>query len=319
MPLLVDSHAAVRVERRLWSLRMIAVSIAAVSGLLLAGCGGSGAKAAGSSSSTTSSSGTSQQANWTGTDAPCRVLVSSTKQFGDIYGTFHTCPPKRVLLIGDSIALTLGFGLGTGEENYGVVFSGSTLLGCAWLNGGQHLTTTGQLADQNPLCLTAFASWERAEASSHAQAVIIELGHWDCFDWIRNGQTEHIGQTAYDDAVVSSMDSFLKALTARGVPVILLTVPVVSTETLGSPDPAADPVRHADMNRLLAQAAASIPDVYLFDINPIIAPGGVYASSIDGHACRTADGIHFEEYCGALVQKQLLPEVRQIIASHHNI
>jgi hypothetical protein len=320
---LLGRSVAILSRRRSW-LRVTAIFMAAVSGLVVAGCGGSGATASTSSSSTgatTSSSGPSgsHATNWAGTSPACKVLVSSTKGYGNIYGTFHTCPPKHVLLIGDSIALTLGFGLGADEENYGIVFSGSALLGCGWLNGGQHLTTTGQVANQNPLCLTAFTSWEHVEASSHAQAVIIELGQWDCFTWIRNGQTVNIGEPAYDSALASSMDTFLKELTAHGVPVILLTVPVVSADSLGNPDPAADPVRHADINKFIAQAAAQIPDVYLFDINPIIAPGGKYAASINGHQCRTSDGIHFEEYCGALVQKQLLPYVRQIIASHHNI
>jgi hypothetical protein len=265
---------------------------------------------------TTSTAQSRSVTNWEGTDPPCKVLVSSSKGLY-IYGTFRTCPPKRVLLIGDSIALTLGFGLGTGEEKYGVVLTDSAISGCGWINGPSHVIPSGAIARENPPCAKAFSTWEHEESRLDPQAVVIELGHWDCFDLVSNGHTSHIGQAAVDGRLVAAMSRLLKALTAKGVPVILLTVPVLSRLDLGHPDPAADPLRRSAINGLLAKVAKTIPEVHIFDINPIIAPGGRYAAEINGRACRTPDGVHIAEYCGVLVQKKLLPYIRQVIALHH--
>ena len=52
--------------------------------------------------------------------------------------TFHTCPPEKVLVVGDSLAYSLGLGLMDNEQHYGVEVANAGILGCAF-------TTTGEL------------------------------------------------------------------------------------------------------------------------------------------------------------------------------
>ena len=97
-----------------------------------------------------------------GTDRPCEVRLTDTTQYGLVPRSptqaasdepawlvghhlkwggstrvrFTTCPPKRVLLIGDSIAFTLGMGFMEGEQNYGVELANAAILGCGFNNRG---------------------------------------------------------------------------------------------------------------------------------------------------------------------------------------
>ena len=60
---------------------------------------------------------------------PKWLVAHRLKWSGSSYVTFHACPPKRVLLIGDSIAFTLGVGMMNREQNYGIEMANAAILG----------------------------------------------------------------------------------------------------------------------------------------------------------------------------------------------
>jgi peptidoglycan/LPS O-acetylase OafA/YrhL len=229
--------------------------------------------------------------------------------------TFTTCPPKRVLLIGDSLAFALGIGMLSDEQRYGVELADAGILGCAFTTTGQ-LDVNGAWQGQSAGCPNALKQWAQAERTLHAQAVVVELGYRDEFDWRINGQTEHLGQPAFDAYVQKQIDQYVKVLGRGGVPVVFLSVPFTHPPDLpnGSPAAAASPARHAIINSMVRSAARLDPThVQVLDIDKTVSPGNHYQSKVNGQLCRV-DGIHFSIFCSELLQPAVLGSAREAIA-----
>ena len=229
--------------------------------------------------------------------------------------TFTTCPPKRVLLVGDSLAFTLGVGMQSDEQRYGVELADAGILGCAFTTTGQ-LDVNGAWQGQSAGCPNALKQWAQAERTLHAQAVVVELGYRDQFDWRINGKTEHLGQPAFDAYVQKQIDQYVKVLGRGGVPVVFLSVPYTHPPDLpnGSPAPAASAARHAIINSMLRSAARLDPThVQVLDIDKTVSPGNHYQSKVNGQLCRF-DGIHFSIFCSELLQPSVLGSAREAIA-----
>ena len=111
---------------------------------------------------------------------------------GSATKTFHTCPPKRVLMVGDSLAFTLGVPWLTNEERYGMQLANAAVLGCAFTTQGE-LDVDGTWEAQSTGCATAPEDWAKEASAMHAQMVVVELGYRDQFNWKINGHVVHLG------------------------------------------------------------------------------------------------------------------------------
>jgi peptidoglycan/LPS O-acetylase OafA/YrhL len=228
--------------------------------------------------------------------------------------TFTTCPPKKVLLVGDSLAFTLGIGMQGGEQRYGVELANAGILGCAFTSTGQ-LDVNGSWQGQSAGCPTALQQWAQDEHTLHAQAVVVELGYRDQFDWRINGKTEHLGQPAFDASLQKRIDQYVKVLGRGGAQVVFLSVPFTHPPALpnGSPAPAGSPARHAIINAMLTAAARLDPKhVRVIDIDKTVSPGNHYQAKVDGQLCRF-DGIHFSIFCSDLLEPEVLGTVREAL------
>ena len=277
-----------------------------------------------------------------GSDGPCRRTLSDTPQVGQApvpaakeasfeYGalgksdlvwsgsakvTFQTCPPKRVMVIGDSIAFTLGLPMMDNEQNYGVQLANAAILGCSFATKGQ-LDVNGTWESPPAACPTALSQWARDERAVHAQEVVVELGYRDEFDWRWNGKVVHLGQSAFDAYVQSQIDRYVQVLGRGGVKILFLEVPYTHPpdQANGAPAAAASPTRHAEINAMLAKEARLHPKtVRVLDIDKTVSPGNHYDAKVDGQLCRF-DGIHFSVYCAKLVEPSVLGEARKLLAS----
>lgn len=247
---------------------------------------------------------------------PKWLVAHRLKWSGSSYVTFHDCPPKRVLLIGDSIAFTLGVGMMNREQNYGIEMANAAILGCAFTTKGE-LDVSGTWQGQSAGCPTALQGWARDERAIHAQAVVVELGYRDEFDWRISGRVVHLGQPAFDAYVQGQIDHYVQVLGAGRVQILLLSlsVPWAHPPALanGSPAPAATPARHAEINAMLASAARRYPGrVRVLNIDEFISPGNRYQAVVNGKLCRF-DGVHFTIYCSDLLQPDVLGTVRTMI------
>jgi peptidoglycan/LPS O-acetylase OafA/YrhL len=278
-----------------------------------------------------------------GTDGPCQVSLSDTAQLGLApvgadkvakfeYGalgksalvwsgsatkTFQTCPPKRALVIGDSLAFTLGLPMMDDEERYGVQISNGALLGCAFSTRGQ-LDVNGTWEDPPAGCATALSQWARDAQRVHAQEVVVELGYRDEFDWRWDGRTVHLGMPVFDAYLQRQIDRYVQVLARGGVKVLFLSVPYTHPPDRadGTPAPAASGARHAQINAMLQAEARRHPGtVGVLDIDKTVSPEHHYDARVKGQLCRF-DGIHFSVYCAKLLEPTVLGEARKLLA--HN-
>jgi peptidoglycan/LPS O-acetylase OafA/YrhL len=247
-------------------------------------------------------------------DEPAWLAGHQLKWNGSSRRTFHVCPPKRVLLIGDSIAFTLGVGFMEGEERYGLELANAAILGCAFNDRGD-LNLRGTWEVQPPGCRTALARWSEEERSFHADAVIVELGYRDEFDWRWNGRVVRMGQPVFDSYVRQRIDRYVQVLGHGRVPILFLSVPWANPAPLpnGSPAPAASAARHTVINSMLSSAAAANPGlVQVLDIDKPVGAEGHYESRVNGKLCRF-DGVHFTVFCSRLLQPAALRAIRAMI------
>lgn len=279
--------------------------------------------------------------SWYGTDRECTVSLidttsyfeaspPSTKYTSDLIKgvashntdlgdkarvAFRTCPPKRVLFIGDSIAFTLAFGMLSGEQRYGVELAGDPREACGFNTDGSQLFS-GQYVPPPSYCRKEIAHWVADERRFHAEAVVVELGWRDEFEWQVNGRTVGLGDPSFDALVRNGVGNLVQQLGHGGVPILILSVPWAAglLEPDGSPAPQGSQQRHMLMNNLLWQAAATQSnEVRVLDIDRYISPGNHYDQYVDGQLCRF-DGLHFTQFCAQVLQPYVLGEVRQMIA-----
>jgi peptidoglycan/LPS O-acetylase OafA/YrhL len=227
--------------------------------------------------------------------------------------TFNTCPPKKVLLIGDSLAFTLGVGMLKDENEYGVELADAGILGCAFTSEGE-LNVSGTWEGQSAGCPDALQTWAKDEKILHAQAVVVELGYRDQFNWRIDGHVEHLGDPAFDAYVQQRIDKYVKVLGANGTKVLFLSVPWSKppAQANGSPSPAASPARHAKINAMLETAVKLDPgNAAVLDLDDTVSPGNHYDAKVNGQLCRF-DGIHFTLYCSELLEPSVLGSVRKL-------
>jgi hypothetical protein len=277
-----------------------------------------------------------------GSDGPCSVGLTDTSQLGMTpvapakeakfeYAalgkstlvwsgsgtkTFTTCPPKRVLVVGDSLAFTLGLPMMDDEQNYGVQISNAALLGCAFSTKGQ-LDVNGTWEDPPAGCSTALSTWENDVKRVHAQQVVVELGYRDEFNWRWGNTTVHLGMPAFDTYLQRQMDHFVSVLGKGGVKVLFLSVPYTHPpdQSDGTPAPAASATRHAQINTMLQTEAKRHPGtVQVLDVDKTVSPDNRYDARVKGQLCRF-DGIHFSVYCAKLLEPSVLGEARKQLSA----
>jgi peptidoglycan/LPS O-acetylase OafA/YrhL len=228
--------------------------------------------------------------------------------------TYTTCPPKRVLMIGDSIAYSAGVPMLEQENRYGVELANAAVLGCAFGARGT-LVVNGTAKRLPAQCPGVLARWEHAARAFRAQVVVVELGYRDEFDWSWNGRLVHLGQGVFDAYIQQRINRFTQVLSAGGARVLFLAVPYVQPSALanGAAAPAGSRTRHALINEMLQSAAAHDPSrASVLNIDQIVSPGDHYDQTVNGQACRF-DGVHFTAYCASLLQASVLGAARDLI------
>ena len=242
---------------------------------------------------------------------------------------FHTCPVDRVLLVGDSIGLTLDIELALGERPYGVELWGKAISGCGFRTGGEVLDTSGDYVGRSGSCRGALALWRTDERRYRPAVVVVEMGYWDTVDMTEAGRPVHLGQPAFDRAVEARMARLVRLLASRRTPLVVLSVPLVDPPPLpdGAIAPQASPARNELINSMLAGLARRHPgEVHFFDLSPYVTPHGRFQAVVDGGICRSSDGVHFfdgdpgslvfqETPCGARLGAALLPFLRRVAAT----
>ncbi len=224
--------------------------------------------------------------------------------------------PVRLLILGDSIALTLGMGLAVDSQvEYGVAVSDDGSLGCdldpeldVFIDGTAGPSTQG--CDRWRTAWASLAAWERP------QVVALGLGRWEVSDHLLHGQWVHIGEPPWDAHLSADLRAAVSIFHGFGARVVLFTMPYVDPSDRqpdGLPWSENVPSRVQAYNALVRRVARADPgEVSVIDLNRMLSPGGVYTAALDGVDVRWPDGIHISAAGGQLLQRQILPEIDRI-------
>jgi hypothetical protein len=224
--------------------------------------------------------------------------------------------PVKVLLLGDSIALTLGIGLTKGaQSHYGVTISNHSTLGCD-LDPELEILTSGQPGPATPGCGQWRALWPFLTASVHPDVVALGVGRWEVSDHLYRGHWVHIGQKVWDDHIVSDLRAAVRIFHLFGAKVVLFTMPYIDPsdrQADGQPWAENTPQFARIYNGLVQQVARSDPrEVSVIDLNQLLGPGGVFTLSVHGVRVRWVDGIHISAAGGQYLQPHILPAMDRL-------
>ena len=223
--------------------------------------------------------------------------------------------PVRLLIVGDSIAMTLGTGLSVqSRTQYGVTVVDQATLGCD-LDPQLEVLTEGTPGPATPGCDDWRGLWPFVVASARPQVVALGLGRWEVTDHLLDGQWVHVGEPAWDAHLTADLQSAIAILHSFGAKVVLFTMPYVDPSDRqpdGLPWSENTPARVQAYNALVRRVAQADPGVVsVIDLNRMLSPGG-YHATLDGVDVRSSDGIHVSPAGGELLQRQILPTIDRI-------
>ena len=224
--------------------------------------------------------------------------------------------PVRLLILGDSIALTLGMGLSErSQAQYGVAVSDHGSLGCD-LDPQLPVFISGRAGPATQGCALWRGLWPLLAAKERPQVVALGLGRWEVADHQLDGQWVHIGEPSWDQHLTADLQSAVAIFRSIGARVVLFTMPYVDPSNRqpdGMPWSENTPTRVQAYNALVRRVAQADPgEVSVIDLNRMLSRDGGYAASLDGVVVRWPDGVHISAAGGQLLQREILPEIDHI-------
>ena len=225
----------------------------------------------------------------------------------------------RVLVLGDSVALTLGEGLKEQADRWGASVTNLGVLGCD-LDPDSTVNIEGSITKAAQGCANWPAKWRQLVNTENPDVVAVELGRWEVSDRMIDGHWTRIGQPAWDNMYAKELSKAIRILSARGAHVVIFTLPYIQQTTEapnGTPWDINQPVRTNEYNAVVRQVVArSSGAASVFDLNRLVDPKGVYTSYLDGVRIRNGDDEHFSLLGGKLLRPMILPTLVQLGLAH---
>ncbi len=242
--------------------------------------------------------------------------------------TATSTKPVKVLLVGDSMAGTLGVGLAQEARQDNVQIANEGTPGCSLSMQTQVRVLFYTVApnapcdvDENPSSLLdAWRTW----VDEYNPDVVVYLARGETFDQEVGGRWQNLGEPGFDSYLVDRYRSAVAVLSARGASVVLLTTPYYDSGTspAGTPWPEDAASRVALDNSTVRAVALSTPTgadgsrVYVFDLNALLSPGHAFAPSVDQINVRCGDGVHLTRSGGIFVGQRLAPDLAALGQAH---
>jgi peptidoglycan/LPS O-acetylase OafA/YrhL len=240
--------------------------------------------------------------------------------------TLPGAAPVRVLLFGDSIALTLGVGLGqpSVQQKYGYALSDKGILGCGVVDGPE-IELLGARDSTPAACNgTPFIpgtppnnqpwqwQWLQAMNLVHPNVGVLLAGRWEVVDREYQGQWTNILHPVFAAYVKAQLEQASQLVTASGAHMVFLTAPCTDEgeQPDGAPWPEDNPARLAEYNKLVREVAAQHPLTdSVVDLNSAACPGGKFSTTLHGVTIRRSDGVHFSDVGGEALAPALMPAI----------
>jgi peptidoglycan/LPS O-acetylase OafA/YrhL len=220
--------------------------------------------------------------------------------------------PRRVVVVGDSMAHSLAINLPDGIESTFDIANGS-VEGCSVYTDGQ-VRSARSFSRSFTNCEGWSDRWSRAARDSDAELALVVLGAWDVFDVEVDGTTVPFASPEGDARFVGGLQQGIDALVAEGVHVGLLEIACMRPQDVqGAGVPAlperGDDARIAHLNELLRTIAADQPEHVTFVPGPVQWCTDEAVSSDLGYRW---DGVHVYEPGANLIYTTIAPTLLQI-------
>jgi hypothetical protein len=132
--------------------------------------------------------------------------------------------PVRVLIIGDSVAVTLSDGLERAQPEWNLAVWNQSVLGCG-LVGADAKLFQGKWIDQGTECADWRARWQSDVDTFNPDIVLVLSGAWDTYDMNVDGRALEFGTADADHRTLAGLEQAVDVLSSRGATVVLLTTP----------------------------------------------------------------------------------------------
>jgi peptidoglycan/LPS O-acetylase OafA/YrhL len=228
-------------------------------------------------------------------------------------------PPDRpddlkVLLVGDSVAWSLGWGL---PKQDGLRVSTAAALGCGILPGRMINNGIIHIETGVPPCATERDRWTTAIASLHPDVVVFGYGAWEVYDHIFGTSAYRVYSDRYRKELASTLRDDLDFLrTKTSAPIVFLDAPCMSQPSyqLGEPpNPRNSAERVRWVNEVLDQVVSERSDsVTILRWSAFLCPGGKFQTQLDGVLLRP-DGVHFDAESAPTAWRWLQPRLRDLV------
>jgi hypothetical protein len=220
----------------------------------------------------------------------------------------------RGVLIGDSVAFTLGAGFERAEPPT-LDITNAFVLGCGVIRGDAYI---GSRWHPNAAACERWSdSWPEVIQRRQAQIAVAFWGAWDMFDRRVGGQVLRWGTPELDRFLTGELDRALAVLESAVSRVVLLTAPYFEPPDLATRVDRYQSLFERDRvdhwNELLrAVAQAHSDSVTVVDLHAYLNPNGEFVNAIAGVDPVRSDGIHFSPQGADVVARWLSPKFVRI-------
>jgi peptidoglycan/LPS O-acetylase OafA/YrhL len=309
----------------------IAISAVFVSTLVPVGAAelqGSQLAVSAPSSTTTSTTAATVPGSPTTAADPTTTTTTAPSYLTPALPAATSSKPVKVLLVGDSIAGTLGIGLAQEAQQYHVQIVNEGMPGCS-LSMQQQIKVLWYTEPPDPPCdvnnnpnslLNTWRKW----VDAYNPDVVVYVARGETFDQEIGGQWENAGQPTFDSYLETRFRQAASILGSRGANVVLMTTPYYDSgvSPAGTPWPEDDPTRVNVDNETMKEVAAAASAgagggrVYVFDLNALVSSDHRFSPTVDQINVRCSDGVHFTQSGGIYVGQRLAPELAALGQAH---
>ena len=205
------------------------------------------------------------------------------------------------MLVGDSVATTLGVGFERAVPESGATFWSRTIMGCGLADHGVAMRNNRRV-EQNSGCEGWVEHWRSSAQWFDPDVTLVLFDVWVVSDTETDGRMLPAGSPESDAFLVERLDAGVRALRDAGGRVVLLTAPYnnYSSHVSGA-WPEDDRARIDHYNALLREYVRTHPaGAALVDLNAYLAQSGGYTDSLGGMPVRL-DGVHFTNEAGTVI------------------
>ena len=205
----------------------------------------------------------------------------------------------RIMVVGDSVAQTMGYGLQqwSGTHPNVVVWSAATE-GCGIADAGTVLKAGGRHEPVPANCRGVVERWAQGVKKFRPDIVIVLSAIFDLQSRHIDGWSGFLGpaDTQFDDYLVNAYADAYDALSSTGAQVIWVKNPCVhylfgnAGGIVGSFDNTR--IRYAN-DIILGRLAKVRPKIRFFDLYHVLCPNGQFVNNIGGVNVIRTDGVHF--------------------------